>query len=345
MAYSVESKSNNPANALREALEKAERRAVQLTRDNVEEFLLLLDRIEHDFETFDNDDIDLRPEEVRWQSLLNRLNSKPQSLAAAAARAGGMANLRAKHPPAESFWWHLDAEVTKRRLQTTRRVITTVVTLLVVVVGGYYAINAIFPPDPNAVRMLGVTSQLDEFIANQQWEEALGVVEEAQAELPNEVELVLWETVFANQLGDTERADAAWTRAQELLPDQPAILMVQLGTFYLQVGDLARSTTVANEALALAPENPQVSFLFGNIAEADGDLETAIEMFEKTFALAEDDNPQLAVIARVRMGNLLQRAPGMLAPDTVTDTVPLTDSVPVSGTTNLSAPVTPVDNP
>ena len=89
MAYSVESKSNNPANALRDALERAERLSVQLSPGNVEDFLLLLDQIDQYFETIDNGDIDLRPEEVRWQSLLNRLNSKPQPLTTAAARAGG----------------------------------------------------------------------------------------------------------------------------------------------------------------------------------------------------------------------------------------------------------------
>lgn len=335
MAYSVESRSNNPANALRDALEQAERRAVQLTRENVEDFLILLDQIDEYFETIDTGDIDLRPEEVRWQSLLNRLDSKPQPLAAAAARAGGMASLRAKHPPAESFWWHLDAEVAKRRMQTTRRVITTLAILFVVVVGGYYAINAIFPPNPEAVRMLEVTSLLDELIAAQEWEAALSLIEETQAELPDEIELVLWEVVFANQLGDSERAAEAWSRAQAMLPDQEAMLTVQLGTFYLQAGDLANAEATGNEAFALAPENPQVTFLLGNIAEANEDLPTAIEMFEKTFELAEDDNPQLAVISRVRLGNLLQRAPSMLP------TVPLTETVPVTDTTAITASLTP----
>jgi len=335
MAYSVESKSNNPANALRDALEKAERRAIQLTQENVEEFLVLLDQIEHYFETIDVGDIDLRPEEVRWQSLLNRLDSKPQPLATAAARAGGMAKLRANHPPAESFWWHLDAEVAKRRLQTTQRALRTFIILLVVIVGGYYAINAIFPPNPEAVRMLEVTSLLDELIAAQEWEAALSLIEETQAELPNEIELVLWEVVFATQLGDNERATDAWLRVRTMLPGQEAILAVQLGTFYLQAGDIANAEATGNEAFALAPENPQVTFLLGSIAEANDDLPTAIEMFEKTFELAEDDNPQLAVISRVRMGNLLQRAPSALP------AVPVTDTLPVTDTTTITTPLAP----
>ncbi|MCB0064748.1 MAG: tetratricopeptide repeat protein, partial [Caldilineaceae bacterium] len=311
MAHSVESKSNNPANALRSALDLAERRIVQLTKENVEAFLVLLDQIETYFATMDTGEIDLRPEEVRWQSLLNRLDSKPQPLAAAAARAGGMAKLRANHPPAESFWWHLDSEVHKRRVRATRRAIVSLLIAVVVVVGGYYALNAIFPPNQDAVRMLEVSSKLDELIATQQWADALTLVEASEAELPNEVELVLWEVVFANQLGDSARADDAWARAQAMAADQGPLLLVQLGTFYMQAGDLVRAEQAANDAYAAAPDNPQVTFLLGNIAEEKQDLPTAIAMFEKTFDLAENDNPQLAVIARVRMGNLLQRAPSM----------------------------------
>jgi tetratricopeptide (TPR) repeat protein len=339
MAYSVESKSNNPANALRDALEQAERQAVQLTAQNVERFLLLLDRIEQTFETLDPDGIDLRPEETRWQSLLIRLDTKPQALVGAAAKAGGLAKLRAKHQPAESFWWHLDAALAQRRRQAARRFVLTLVTTLIVVVGGYYTLNAIFPPNPAAVRMIEFTSALETLIATGQWDEALRLVEQAQAELPDEVELVLWEVVLARQTGDDVRVADAFARAQALLPDRQPELWVQLGNFYLQAGDLAGANAAGAEAAALAPENPQVTFLLGNLAEAQGDIATAITMFENTFTYAEQDNPQLAVIARVRMGNLLQRAPAMESTAPLTDSATLTDTAPL--TPSRTAPATP----
>lgn len=332
MAYSVDSKSNNPANALRDALERAEREIVQLDGShggkNAETYLLLLDEIERYFEELDSDTLDLRPEQVRWDSLLSRLNSRPQPLAAAAAKAGGMAKLRAKHPPAESFWWHLDTEVRRRRLQTTRRVVTTLTIIFVVVIGGYWAINLIFPPNPEAVRMIETTAELEPLIIEGAWEDALALVEARQAELPNEPELPLWEIVFARQLGNEARMEAALARAKELLPDRLSDLWVQLGTLYLQIGDLDGADEAAAEAFALTPENPQVTFLLGNIAEARDDIPTAIAMFEETFDLAEDDNPQLAVIARVRMGNLLQRAPSLSLDQPLTDTAVLTATTP-----------------
>ncbi|MEZ4672989.1 MAG: hypothetical protein R2932_01955 [Caldilineaceae bacterium] len=335
MAHSVESKSKNAANALRDALEKAERMVVQVSGNNVEAFLLLLDQIEQSFEELKATEIDLRSEEVRWHSLLSRLESKPEPLTAAAAKAGGLARLRAQHPPAESFWWHLDAEVRRRRLATARRLIVTLVTLVVVFGGGYWVINQIFPPDPTAVRMMGVTSDIERFAAEGRWEDALAVIKQAQTELPDEVELYLWEVVLANQLDRQAEADAAMARAQALVPNQLPEMWVQLGNLYLQVGDLAGAAEAGQAASALAPDNPQVTFLLAGVAEAQNDLPTAINLFERTFELAEDENPQLAVIARVRMGNLLQRAPSMFAEE------PVTDTATVTGTNVVTEPVAP----
>ena len=336
MAYSVETKTtSNPANLLRDELSQAERLLVQLSGANAEAYLVRLDRIEELFDNLDGGELDLRSEHVRWESLLNSLSSQPEPLAAAASKAGGLVKLRANHPPAESFWWHVDAEVTRRRLNGARRLITTLVTLVVVLVGGYWLINAIFPPNPEAVRMLGVNSDIEQFVQTGQWAEALAVVKDAQTELPEEVELLLWAIVLSKQLGLDEEADDALAYAKDLVPDNLPELLSQLGTYYLQVGDVENATLVGQDVFALAPDNPLVTFLLANIAEQINDVATAIDMFERTFALAEEDNPQLAVIARVRMGNLLQRAPSIPQP------TPITATVPISGSAMLIEPLSP----
>jgi hypothetical protein len=105
MAYSVESKANNPANKLREELDRAERLVVSLDATNVEAYLLLLDQIDQRITDLTANEGDLRPELGRWDGLTSRLYSQPGPLVSAAAQVGGLAALRKKHPPAESFWW------------------------------------------------------------------------------------------------------------------------------------------------------------------------------------------------------------------------------------------------
>lgn len=323
MAYSVESTTRTPFNILRESLDKAERLIVQVDGSNIAELLTLLDNIEQQFEILASDDSDLRSEQSRWDGLLSRVNSQPGPLVHAARVAGGFQKLRAAHPVAESFWWHLDREVARRQVNSIRRMITTLVVLVAVAVGGYYAINYFFPPDPEAVLMVETTNGIDRFVTEQRWQEALELVQAARTQLPDNVELMVWETVLYERLGDNAGAAAAWASAQTASASQPIQASIYLGNNRLRVGDVEGALTAAEEALAIDANNPQVYFLLGNIAETQGDVAVAINYFEQTYQLAEGSNPQLAVIARVRMGQLLQ-SPGTInsSGTTTTTTTP-----------------------
>lgn len=312
MAYTVESQTNTPANQLRDALDKAERLVVQVSGQNVEELLLLLDQIEQRFDQLSNDGIDLRPEEVRWQSLLNRLDSKPERIVSAAA--GRLAELRRRHPPADSFWWQLDGIVVDRRKRAIKRGVITLGGLVIAVALMLWGINFFFPPDPQAVAMVEATNQIDRLTAEQRWDEALTVVQQARQQLPDEPELAVWEAVLYERLGNAEGAAAALEEAKALFGENPVQLWITLGNDRMMVGDLDGADAAAQQAAALAPDEPMVTFLQGGIAEARGDIPRAIELFQKTSDLAGDDNAQLNVIARVRMGNLLQRPDAFTSP-------------------------------
>lgn len=308
MAHAVESRTYTPAQQLRSALDEAERLIVSPTAQTIEKLLTLLDQIEWLFVDLASMGVDLRPEEGRWQGLRSRVMSKPGPLAAAAAAAGGMKKLRAAHPPATSAWWQVDVMVAERRRRALTRfsigTAAVVGTLLLL----YWAINTFFPPSPEAVLMVETNSAIDAALQQGDFAAARQAVEQARTQAPNEPELWLWDVTLSEQLGDQTRAEASLAKAKELLSDQPTGLWLTLGNQRMQVGNLDGAEAAANEAIALSPNEPQAYFLLGGIAEARGDYAKAIELFDKTYQLAEADNPQLAVIAKVRMGNLLQRA-------------------------------------
>ena len=308
MAYSVESNTRTPITQLREALDKAERLIVQVDGASVATFLTLLDNIEQQITALEGTDSDIRSEESRWNGLLRRLNTRPDNIVRAAAVAGGMDKLRAEHSPADSFWWHLDKEVAQRRVRAVRSFITTIVTVAVLVVGGYWAIDYFFPPDPAAVLMVETNSSLDRLIAEQRWDEALALVQATRAQLPDNVELAVWEVVLNERLDDQAAAAAALAVAEQMLPDDPLQLLLYLGNNRLRAGDFEGAQAAADQALALEPNHAETYFLLGNIAEARGDISLAISYFDQTSQLAEGTNAQLVVIARVRMGTLLQNA-------------------------------------
>ena len=82
---------------------------------------------------------------------------------------------------------------------------------------------------------------------------------------------------------------------------------MQVGNARQQVGNLEGAKKAAQQTLTSAPQDAQVTFLLGSIAEARGDTLQVADYFCKTIALAGGTNAELAVTAKVRMGYLMQR--------------------------------------
>lgn len=309
MAYSVREERQSLANSLREDLGEAERMIVQLRRDNVEQFLQLLDRIEDLFVQLESGGLDLRPEYTRWGSLQSKLRREAGRIVRVVDAAGGLEQLRQANPPAEGFWWRLDAVVAEARRRLVRRLGITFGTIVVVLAVVWVLLTFVFPPDPNTVVASEAISTLQQLAFEGRWEEALAVIEEAMSQLTQpDAELLIWEGVIRGKLGQVERAREALAEAKALVPPgQLVAYWWSLGSIQLNVGDVEDARTAAFEAIALDASDPQGYFLLAGVAEAKGDTVCAVDLFEETFQLAADSNPQLAVIARVRMGNLLQR--------------------------------------
>jgi cytochrome c-type biogenesis protein CcmH/NrfG len=330
LAYKTEKRSHSPVDGLREALDKAERQVVSPDANNIEKFLILLDTIEQQIAELAATQADVRPEQGRWESLLARLSTKPEPIVAAATKVGGLKKLRAQHPPAESFWWHMDAEVTRRRVQAVRRFIITAVAIVGAVVFLLWGVDYLFPPDPNTILMVNATSDVEQLVAEQKWGEALKRVQTVLKTLPNEPELLIWEGVLYEQLGDTSHAKASLDHAQALTKDQQAGFWILVGNKRFQVGNLNGAEEAGNLVLKIAPEEPQGMLLLAGVAEARGDNAKAIDLFSKTAELArKTNNAQLEVIAKMRMGTLMQQVNPFA-------------SSPVTATNTLSTPTTPI---
>ena len=313
MAYSVREERQSLAVSLREDLAEAERMIVQLRRNNVEQFLQLLDRIEHRFVELESYGLDLRPEFTRWASLHSKLRREAGRIVRVIDVAGGLDNLRQANPPAEGFWWRLDAVVAESRRRLARRLGISFGTILALLLVVWVLLTFVFPPDPNTVVASEAISTLQQLAFEGRWEEALAVIEEAMSQLTQpDAELLIWEGVIRGKLGQDERAMAALEEAKSLVP--PGKLVAywwSLGSIQINVGDVDDARNSGFEAVKLDDTDPQGYFLLAGVAEATGETVCAVDLFEETFQLAADSNPQLAVIARVRMGNLLQRPANM----------------------------------
>ena len=313
MAYSVREERQSLAVSLREDLAKAERAMVQLRRDNVESFLQLLDGIEERFEQLEPSGLDLRTEFTRWFSLQSKLQREASRISRVLDLAGGLEQLRQANLPAQGMWWHLDEVVAAARRRLIRRLGMTTGTIVGILAIVWVLLTFVFPPDPNTIVSSEAISTLHQLAFDGRWEDALAVIEGAKAQLTKpDAELLIWEGVIRDKLGQSDRSMEALAEAKALVPAGKLVsYWWTLGSVWHSVLDLKKARAAADEAIAFDPSDPQGYFLLASVVEAEGNTPCAIELFDKTFQLASESNAQLAVIARVRMGNLLQRPANM----------------------------------
>ena len=296
--------------------------------------MVSLDNIEQMFDRLEAEGGDLRPEQARWESILRRISTRPNSIASPAAAAGGMARLRKRNPPAESFWWEVEKLVAARRRRDMLRMGAWLGAILIAIGLVYLVVTVIFPPDPAAVLLVQTQSEIDQLVLEERWEEALAAVKTAQESLPDSPELLAWEAVLSERLGNQAHAETLLSRLTTLLPDQPTGLWILVGNDRLQAGDFDGAEAAAQRALEFDAESARAVFLLANVADLRGDRGRAIELFDETYALAEENEPQLAVIAKVRLGELLQQfgAVGPPTPEAEADGNSSADDAPLDST-------------
>jgi tetratricopeptide (TPR) repeat protein len=284
-----------------------------------------LDKIEQMWTEFQNPS-DLPAENARWQSLLKRVTTSPRVVDDAAAQVGGLTKLRSQQPPATGLWWHVDKQIAEQRSQTWRR-LGVIVGAVALIALAFWMINSFMSRNAMTVGAADPLQQIDQLVEKQSWQEALTVVESARQSSPDDVSLLVWDAVLAEQLGSDERAQSSLKQAQEKFVGTPATFWTNVGNHRLQAGNLEKAQEAGQQALALAPEDAEATFLLGRVAEARGDTAQASEYFNQTITLAGDSNPELVALVKIRMGFLMTQNSG-----------PMPDAAPTLGPTQNGTP-------
>lgn len=316
-------------NTLRHALETAENISSRpLDASNIETLLRLMDHIEAMFEDFEGSEDAVRSEQGRWATLQGRITANPQMIVAPAAKLGGLAKLRSKNQPATGFWWHLDEVVTDQRRRSMQRIgmIVGIVVVLVAVVWGGMSFFA--SRNVEALSLNDVTTNIEQLARDEEWAEALAMVTAARETMPDDVELMVWEAVLTEQTNGS-RAPTLLRAAQSEMADEATRFWLLVGNDRLQVGNLAGAEEAGQEALMLSPQEAQATLLLGGIAEARGDTSQAAEYYNQTVVLAGEENSELGVLAKMRLG-FLTPSIDPLGGAGITETVEQSATVPIT---------------
>jgi tetratricopeptide (TPR) repeat protein len=306
MAHAVDSRLSTPITELRSDLDKAERMLPQLDAANVGDYLAHLDRLQALFDQVDGDDADLRSELTRWSDLQAQIAQRAGAIVRAAGGATSYRTLRAQHPPATGTWWHLDELLAAQRQRQLRRTAITLGVVAVVLIVATLVYRTWLAPSPEVMLQVSALHDIESAAMAQDWATAYAIAQSTLEKLPDDSQLLVWAGVIAEQLGDTDAAAAYLARARAALTAEPLNYHLSLAQTRFQANDLDRAVEAAKAAEAVAPDDPRVAFVFGSIAEAQGHLREAIQHFERVASLAEDSDPQLAVMSKMRMATLLQ---------------------------------------
>lgn len=278
--------------------------------------LFLLDTIRKLFATLQEMGVDLRAEAVRIETVERLLLAKDSVLVREMRRLGGLAKVReAAEPAPDQWWWYLDQHVAERQRQQVRRGLLICGAAAAIFLVASLLYNYVFPPDPRRVAVMEKSSQAERALMEGDLAGALALYREAAEIMPDDPEVQVWVGVLAEKLGDGETAAQAYAAAEGLSGGRARFLTLR-GMTRIRMGDTEQAKADAEAALAIEPDAAETYLLLGNVYESEGDVAQAMAAFEKTAELAgQANNSALIVLAKTRLGMLLQSAPMMAPPD------------------------------
>lgn len=274
--------------------------------------LRLRDTVEDELRALSAAGIDVRPERTRVESVDNMLSNKASIAARHLVALSPAAEARRKErPPQERWWWYLDSIWAERLRKRIIRFSILFIVIVLLVVGGNYAMNRfsrLSPTEREANQYLASGEQL---LYLGDYERAIPEFEKAVALLPDRFDIHLSLGLLYEETGRQAEAQAELARAQELAPDRGTYLTAY-ARMLTALGRLDEALTAADEAIALKPDSAEAYLMRAGVYEAKNEVEKALADLEKASDLARAQNQNaLYVLARTRMGMLLQRAPDL----------------------------------
>lgn len=307
MATALETGRMTSADDLRASLALAEKRIVALDDDGgPAELFRLLDEIALLMVGLTADGVDLRAEQTRWESLQAQVSGRARAILRAWKRRGGLAAARAQvSPPVENWWWRLDSEASAQQRRRMGRLVVGAVAAVALLALAAAAFRLAFPVDPAVRDLYRLHLRAEEALQRGDPAAALAAYRDAVSRAPADVESQIMVGVLAESLGEADLADQSFAAARALTAGEGEFV-VERGFGYLRAGLADKANADGQQAVALKPDDGRGWMLLGGAREALGDAAGAVDAYSQVAAVAAETDPQLVVLARVRMAAILQ---------------------------------------
>jgi tetratricopeptide (TPR) repeat protein len=304
----LQQKKLNPADELRETLGRLEVGLSRIKSMDPAESLEMLhdfDRANTLFQELETTELDLAPEQGRFDSLQNGFKKHAVQFL---KRLGGPTALSEHRPTPspdrERWWWYIHEIVATYKRRLVRRMMVTLIVILLVGGGLVLAFNTILAPSPEAVARAEAESASLLAFDNGDYAEALASVEQGLAQVPGSPTLLILKGIFLEALQEEEKAAQSFEQARTNLGESTAF-HVGRGQLYLRTRHFDKAEEDARAALALDESLPVAWLLLGQALEFQGRQFEAIPVYQHAGELAlASGNNEVAVLARLALGRV-----------------------------------------
>jgi len=205
--------------------------------------------------------------------------------------------------PRSHWWWYLDELLREKRVRARKIWLTRGGIAAVALLAAYIILTKVVPQPKQSVIYQEEANRLYE---EGKLDEAINVYKKAQDIEPDDSTIPLMLGIIYEDKGLLDRANDYFERAR-LLSSQKIDFYNSRGMVYFQTGKLEKATLDVKKALEIHPNSAFSHFLLGSIYEMENRIAEAIVEYQIVSDL--DQDPQLTVMARFKMGMIMQRAP------------------------------------
>ena len=252
--------------------------------------------------------VNLRPEETRVETIDNVLYRKSPRIVRELRGLGGLSAIRiADNPPEDRWWWYLDQTLNERRRRSAVRTLITISAVLIVLIAGNFVVDHFFGLSPLEKAAESHRARADQHFRAGDHGEAISEFERAVEIVPELAEAQVMLAVLYEQEGRLDASRTALAMAEESAGSRLKY-QILLARTYTDVEQFDKALTVIEEAYQISPTSPEVFLVRGNIYESQEKFaEAADDFLEGSELAAEQEQSELYVLLKMRLGMILQR--------------------------------------
>ena len=206
--------------------------------------------------------------------------------------------------PRSHWWWYLDELIRKRKSLRIRRWAVRGGIAAGILVATYVVMVKVLPkPHPATIYQ----EEGSKLYREGRIDEAIQAYKESLKLNPEDGSTYLMLGVLYEDKKAIEKAAHYFKKGESLYSHKIDFYNAR-GMVYFQGGKLDKAAIDVKEALEIDPKNPLSHFLLGSIYEAEDRFAEAVTQYQIVSNM-KDAPAQLVVMARFKMGMMMQRAP------------------------------------